>query len=63
MHEYNGQAHHASAPVSALMDTAFVRSAAMDANDERRAERGAPSELRLRWVGAIRALAVALRRH
>jgi hypothetical protein len=50
--------------VGALIDPAFVRGAAMDANEERRAEAVfLASSFRLRWASAIRALAVALHRH
>lgn len=63
MHEHNGHAHYAPASVGALIDTAFLRRAAMDANDERRIERASPSAMRLRWIGAMRAFAFALRRH
>ena len=63
MHEHHGQAHYAPASVGALIDTAFLRRAAMEANDERRAERTLPSAMRLRWIDAMRALIVALRRH
>ena len=63
MHEHHGQAHYAPASVGALIDTAFLRRAAMDANDERRVEPPLPSALRIRWNVAMHALAVALRRH
>lgn len=63
MHEHNGQAHYAPASVGALIDTGFLRHAAMEANDERRAERARPSALRRRLSEAMRTLAAALRRH
>jgi hypothetical protein len=63
MHAHKGHAHYAPSLVGALIDPAFVRGAAMDANEERRAERTRPPSLRLRWAGAIHAIAVALRRH
>jgi len=62
MDAHRGQAHYAPSLVGALIDPAFLRGAAREANDERRAEARAPSSLRLRWAGAIHAIAVALRR-
>jgi hypothetical protein len=63
MDAYKGQAHHPLSSVGALIDPEFVHGAAMDANDERRTERSPfPSSFRLRWAGALRAIAVALRR-
>jgi hypothetical protein len=64
MDAHKGQAHYPPSSVGALIDPAFVRGAAMDANEERRAEAAfRASSFRLRWASAIRALAGALRRH
>jgi hypothetical protein len=64
MDAYKGQAHCPPSSVGALIDPEFVRGAAMDANEERRAEAVfLASSFRLRWTSAIRALAVALHRH
>lgn len=63
MDAYRGQAHYSPLSVGAFVDPAFLRGAAMDANDERRTEKTpSPSSFRLRWASALRAIGVALRR-
>ena len=63
MHAHQDQPHYAPASVGALMDTAFLRGAVIDANGDRPAERTSSATLRLRWRIAMHALAAAFRRH
>ena len=63
MQQDHGLAHYAPASVGALADTAFLRSAAMYSNDERHAKAMPSVASQSRWISALRALAVALRRH
>ena len=63
MDAYRGQAHYSPLSVGAFVDPAFLRGAALDANEERRAERVPfAGSLRLRWADALRVFKVALRR-
>ena len=63
MHGHQDRPHYAPASVGALMDPAFLRSAAIDASGDRRAENSSPVTLRQRWLFAVHAVAAALRRH
>ena len=63
MHAHQDQPHYAPASVGALMDTAFLRGAVIDANGDRRAETTSSLTLRLRWRGAMHAVAAVFRRH
>jgi len=63
MDAHHAQPHYAPSSVGGLMDPAFLRSAVMDANGDRRDDAASPQTLRLRWRGALHAIAVAFRRH
>ena len=62
MHAHQTQPHYAPASVGALMDPGFLRSAVIDANGDRPAERIPPVPLRLRWQLVMHAVAAVFRR-
>jgi hypothetical protein len=63
MHAYQDQPHYAPASVGALMDPAFLRSAVIDANGDRRDQTPPSAALLLRWRVAMHAVAAVFRWH
>jgi hypothetical protein len=63
MDAHHLQPHYTPSSVGALMDTAFLRNAVMEANGDRRGVTATSSNLHWSWRHAIHAITAAFRRH